>query len=46
MTKEGKQGLTLISPTLLYALVMLAAPLAMVVTFSFGPKTTSISTKP
>ena len=35
MTKEGKQGLTLISPTLLYALVMLAAPLAMVVTFSF-----------
>ena len=35
MTKEGKQGLTLVSPTLLYALVMLAAPLAMVVTFSF-----------
>ena len=35
MIKEGKQGLTLISPTLLYALVMLAAPLAMVVTFSF-----------
>jgi spermidine/putrescine transport system permease protein len=35
MTKEGKQGLTIISPTLLYALVMLAAPLAMVVTFSF-----------
>ena len=32
---EGRRGLTLISPTLIYALVMLAAPLAMVVTFSF-----------
>lgn len=35
VNKEGRQGLTLISPTLLYALLMLAAPLAMVVTFSF-----------
>lgn len=35
MTNEGKQGLTLISPTLLYALVMLAAPLAIVIMFSF-----------
>lgn len=35
MTNEGKQGLTLVSPTLLYALVMLAAPLAMVIMFSF-----------
>ncbi len=35
MTKEDRQGLTLISPTLLYALLMLAAPLLMVVTFSF-----------
>lgn len=35
MTKEGKHGLALVSPTLLYALVLLAAPLAMVVTFSF-----------
>jgi spermidine/putrescine transport system permease protein len=35
MTNEGKQGLALVSPTLLYALVLLAAPLAMVVTFSF-----------
>lgn len=33
--QEGRRGLTLISPTLLYALVMLAAPLAMVLTFSF-----------
>ena len=32
---EGRQGLLLISPTLLYALLMLAAPLTMVVTFSF-----------
>lgn len=32
---EGRRGLTLISPTLIYALIMLAAPLAMVVTFSF-----------
>lgn len=35
VSREGRQGLTLISPTLLYALVMLAAPLLMVVTFSF-----------
>ena len=35
MTNEGKQGLALISPTLIYALALLAAPLAMVVTFSF-----------
>ena len=35
VNKEGRQGLTLISPTLFYALLMLAAPLAMVVTFSF-----------
>ena len=33
--QEGRQGLTLISPTLIYALLMLAAPLFMVVTFSF-----------
>jgi spermidine/putrescine transport system permease protein len=35
LTKEDRQGLALISPTLLYALVMLAAPLLMVITFSF-----------
>jgi spermidine/putrescine transport system permease protein len=35
VNKEGRQGLTLISPTLIYALLMLAAPLAMVVIFSF-----------
>ena len=35
LSKEDRQGLTLISPTLLYALLMLAAPLLMVVTFSF-----------
>ncbi|MEZ5777003.1 MAG: ABC transporter permease [Paracoccaceae bacterium] len=35
LSREDRQGLTLISPTLLYALVMLAAPLLMVVTFSF-----------
>lgn len=35
LSREGRQGLTLISPPLLYALIMLAAPLAMVVTFSF-----------
>ncbi len=35
MGHEGRQGLLLISPTLLYALLMLAAPLTMVVTFSF-----------
>lgn len=33
--REGRQGLFLISPPLLYALLLLAAPLAMVVTFSF-----------
>jgi spermidine/putrescine transport system permease protein len=35
MSREHRQGLTLISPTLLYSLVMLAVPLLMVVTFSF-----------
>lgn len=35
LSRESKQGLTLISPTLIYALLMLAAPLLMVVTFSF-----------
>ncbi|SHJ08654.1 spermidine/putrescine transport system permease protein [Shimia gijangensis] len=35
LDKEARQGLTLLSPTALYALLMLAAPLAMVVTFSF-----------
>lgn len=35
LNRESRQGLTLISPTLLYALIMLAAPLLMVVTFSF-----------
>lgn len=35
LNREGRQGLTLISPTLLYALLLLAAPLTMVVTFSF-----------
>ena len=35
LSSQERQGLTLISPTLLYALVMLAAPLLMVVTFSF-----------
>jgi spermidine/putrescine transport system permease protein len=35
LSRESRQGLTLISPPLLYALIMLAAPLAMVVTFSF-----------
>lgn len=34
-TRENRQGLTLISPSLLFALVMLAAPFTMVVTFSF-----------
>lgn len=33
--REGRQGLLLISPPLLYAVLLLAAPLAMVVTFSF-----------
>ena len=32
---EARQGFTLIGPPLIYALVMLAAPLAMVITFSF-----------
>ncbi len=35
LSRESRQGLTLISPTLIYALVMLAAPMAMVVMFSF-----------
>ena len=35
LTKENRQGLVLISPTLMYALIMLAAPLILVVTFSF-----------
>ena len=35
LSKQDRQGLTLISPTFAYALVMLAAPLLMVVTFSF-----------
>ncbi|WP_246040450.1 ABC transporter permease [Roseovarius arcticus] len=35
LSQESRQGLTLLSPTLAYALVMLAAPLAMVVMFSF-----------
>lgn len=34
-TGERRQGLALISPTLLYSLLMLAAPLVMVLTFSF-----------
>jgi len=32
---EAKQGLKLISPTLVYVLLLLAAPLLMVITFSF-----------
>ena len=32
---EGAQGLLLVSPTLLYALLLLAAPLATIVAFSF-----------
>ncbi len=35
LTREDRQGLILVSPTLIYALVMLAAPLILVVTFSF-----------
>ena len=35
LSLQSRQGLTLISPTLVYALVMLAAPLTMVVLFSF-----------
>lgn len=35
LDKEARQGLTLLSPTAIYALLLLAAPLAMVVTFSF-----------
>ena len=33
--RDGRQGLILISPTLAYAILLLAAPLVMVVTFSF-----------
>jgi spermidine/putrescine transport system permease protein len=32
---EGAQGLLLVSPTLLYALLVLAAPLATIIAFSF-----------
>ncbi|MBL3703436.1 ABC transporter permease subunit [Sulfitobacter sp. BDSS02] len=35
LNREARQGLTLISPTLVYALLLLAAPLLTVVTFSF-----------
>jgi spermidine/putrescine transport system permease protein len=35
LSRESGRGLALISPTMLFALVMLAAPLAMVVAFSF-----------
>lgn len=35
LDREAGQGLKLISPTFLYVLVMLAAPLLMVITFSF-----------
>ncbi len=35
LNREARQGLTLISPTLAYALLLLAAPLLTVVTFSF-----------
>ncbi len=35
LDREAGQGLRLISPTLVYVLVMLAAPLLMVITFSF-----------
>ncbi|MGR3563287.1 MAG: ABC transporter permease [Heliomarina sp.] len=35
LSREARQGLTLISPTLVYALLLLAAPLLTVVTFSF-----------
>ena len=35
MSRESRQGLTLISPPFLYAILMLAAPMVMVVTFSF-----------
>lgn len=35
LSREGRQGLTLISLPFGFALVMLAAPLAMVITFSF-----------
>ena len=38
-TGERRRGLVLISPTLLYSLLMLAAPLVMVVTFSFWTQT-------
>ncbi len=35
LDSEARQGLTLISPTFLYVIVLLAAPLLMVITFSF-----------
>ena len=35
LSRESRQGLTLISPPFLYAILMLAAPMVMVVTFSF-----------
>ena len=35
LNREARQGLTLISPTLVYALLLLAAPLLTVVTLSF-----------
>ncbi|MEX3007580.1 ABC transporter permease [Hoeflea sp. TYP-13] len=35
LNREGVQGLTLISPTLIYSILLLAAPLLMVVTLSF-----------
>ena len=35
LNRDARQGLTLISPTLVYALLLLAAPLLTVVTFSF-----------
>ncbi len=35
MSREARSGLGLVSPTLIYALLMLAAPLVMVITFSF-----------
>ena len=35
MNSEGANGLLLVSPTLLYAFLLLAVPIAAVVTFSF-----------
>ena len=35
LDKDAKQGLVLISPVLVYALILLAAPLLLVLTFSF-----------